>query len=291
MALLLPHYLDTVAALGTRQDDGDVTYFATGFLVGWPNEPTNDGRNQRQWLFLVTNRHVADRADDLVVRLNRSDPLDSYILPLPKHGTQLALPWTVHPDQKSDIAVCLLNVPGLQAQGSQLANIHGVRHVLTQDEARDIGIGEGDGVFVLGFPLGIVGEDRNQAIVRQGVIARMQGWLNGNEDTFLIDASIYPGNSGGPVFTKPESAAIVGTKSIDRCALIGMVSSYLPYREEAVSRQTGVTRMLFEENSGLGVVVPINLIAETIEAALASAFSEHGVRPPTSSDSKSRDSR
>ena len=64
-----------------------------------------------------------------------------------------------------------------------------------------------------------------------------------------------------------------------------MVSSYLPYREVAVSQQTGRPRMIFEENSGLGVVVPFNVIEETIEFAV----NKLNLRQPTVSDSKDID--
>ena len=47
-----------------------------------------------------------------------------------------------------------------------------------------------------------------------------------------------------------------------------MVSAYIPYQEIAVSTQTDRPRMIFEENSGLGVVVPHDAITETIKAAV-----------------------
>ena len=46
-----------------------------------------------------------------------------------------------------------------------------------------------------------------------------------------------------------------------------MVSSYLPYREIAVSTQTERPRMIFEENSGLSIVVPHDQIQETVKIA------------------------
>ena len=51
--------------------------------------------------------------------------------------------------------------------------------------------------------------------------------------------------------------------------LIGMVSSYIPYEEVAISEQTGKRRMVFQENSGLAVVVPIDVIQETVDHALS----------------------
>ena len=117
-------------------------------------------------------------------------------------------------------------------------------------------------------PLGEAGDERNYAIVRQGVIARARDWIRGNASTFLIDASVFPGNSGGPVLLKPEPVSVPGTKPNNRCGLIGMVSAYIPYREIAVSTQTDRPRMIFEENSGLGVVVPHDLIHETVKSAV-----------------------
>ena len=85
----------------------------------------------------------------------------------------------------------------------------------------------------------------------------------------LIDSFIFPGNSGGPVVTKPEQIRITNTQSIMSSLLIGMVSSYIPYEEVAISEQTGKRRMVFQENSGLAVVVPIDVIQETVDHALS----------------------
>ncbi len=80
-------------------------------------------------------------------------------------------------------------------------------------KAKELGVSEGDGVFVLGFPLQLVGGERNFVIVRQGIIARIGDMLEGYSKTFLVDTFIFPGNSGGPVFLRPEVVAITGTKS------------------------------------------------------------------------------
>ena len=162
----------------------------------------------------------------------------------------------------------IIDAEKLHADGIEFNFFTDNLHTVPLEQARDLQISEGDGVFVLGFPLGLAGEERNYGIVRQGIIARVQDWLRGDSKEFLIDASIFPGNSGGPVLTKPETTAIQGTKFNNQCRLIGMVSSYLAHREIAVSEQTGRRRMIFEENSGLGVVVPVDQIQETITLAL-----------------------
>jgi hypothetical protein len=61
---------------------------------------------------------------------------------------------------------------------------------------------EGESVLILGYP-GIVGNEKLvRALVRQGIVA----WTNPNQPddkTFLVDANLYPGNSGGPVIKLP----------------------------------------------------------------------------------------
>ena len=268
MALIPSTFLDTTVALGAAAEDGTVQYTATGFLYEHQLQPTAEGEAPRAFVFLVTNRHVADRGRELHVRFNVLADGAQDVRHLPPEGDEVTRPWITHPDPEIDVAVRLLNAPGLGAAGTALTAYDSQRHVFLREEARATGMSEGDGVFVLGFPMGLAGEERNYVIVRQGIIARIRNWLDGRENSFLIDASIFPGNSGGPVLIKPEATAIQGTRPNGRCGLIGMVSSYLPYQEVAVSKQTGRPRMIFEENSGLGVVVPVDEIAATVAHAL-----------------------
>ena len=135
-------------------------------------------------------------------------------------------------------------------------------HAVTCAAAKELGITEGDGVFVLGFPMGLVGGDRNFVIVRQGTIARIRDTLAGGSKECLVDVSVFPGNSGGPVVTRPELAAIQGTKPLLASHLLGMVKAYIPYRDVAISTQTKRPRIIFEENSGLTAVIPVDFIRE-----------------------------
>ena len=272
MALIPPAFLNTVVALGSPSEDGAMQYTATGFLYGYPTGRTDETGQPTYWLFLVTNRHVFEKASardtKIHARFNRPMGADSNIYPIPLKEADGSTIWVLHPRTDADVAVLSLNSQQLEQDGIEFIFFAGDTNVFTLAQARECEVSEGDGVFVLGFPLGEAGEERNYALVRQGIIARVQDWLKGNAQTFLIDASIFPGNSGGPVLLKPELTSIVGTKRNGRCGLIGMVSSYLPYREVAVSQQTGRPRMIFEENSGLGVVVPHNVIEEAITTAV-----------------------
>lgn len=268
MALIPPGYLNTVVALRPCTQDKNSEYSATGFLFGSPVED-NPGTYR---LFLVTNRHVIDNIPNSITeieaRFNMPVGSGSKTYPLALKPTYDSYDWFVHPDEKVDVAVKRLNANVLKEGGHRVWFFASDRSSLTREQVREWGVSEGDGVFALGFPLGIAGKERNYTIVRQGIIARIQDWLNGDEQEFLIDSSIYPGNSGGPVVLKPEISSIEGTKSNRRCVLIGMVAGYLPYEEVAISPQTMQTRVVFQENSGLGVIVPVDAIQETIQIAL-----------------------
>jgi S1-C subfamily serine protease len=166
----------------------------------------------------------------------------------------------------ADIAATGIDTDVLKNQGiSNLAFFTEDKNIADRAKVTDLGLSEGDGIYVLGFPLGLVeAGQHNFVIVKSGVIARIRDTLAEKRSTFLIDSFVFPGNSGGPVVTKPEAFSIVGTKSQDSAYLIGMVTDYQPYREIAVSAQTQRPRIMFEENSGLADVITIDEIEDMI---------------------------
>lgn len=85
---------------------------------------------------------------------------------------------------------------------------------------------EGESIFVLGYP-GIAGNDRLvRPILRQGIVA----WTDPRhpEDSpFLVDANIFPGNSGGPVIELPIGMMRDGSYNFSSggdLTLLGVVS-------------------------------------------------------------------
>ena len=262
MALIPVGYLKAIVSLGISEES--FQHLGTGFLYHHPLW-TKDNRTQYR-PFLITNKHVVDKGIS-DIRFNRLPDGSLEIQPI---ASVTVGAWIVHPNG-ADVAVKPILSPGALTTGRDVmeAEIF-MGDVGTPSDEETSHIVEGNGVFLLGFPLGLIGEVRNYPIVRQGIIARIQDWLQGDKPTFLIDAPAFPGNSGGPVVLKPEGVAIKDTTRITHSLLIGMIRSYISTRDVAVSKQTGEPRIIFEENSGLAEVVPINLIKETLALATSS---------------------
>ncbi len=273
LALLPPIFLDCVVALGVAGGGGNAKWVASGFLYG---ERMSPGLNQYA-VFLVTARHVVDDlksamasaaagqgASNVVMRFNPEPGRSAREFPLPMDQ------WFIDDAASKHVAVAPVNIDFLREHGVRtLAFFESDRSVADRARDKQIGLSEGDGVYVLGFPMGLVEQgQRNFVIVRDGTIARIQDCLVGERPTFLIDAMVFPGNSGGPVVNRPSSGAVQGTKPQTAAYLIGMVEGYIPYEDYAVSAQTHRPRVIFEENSGLAEVTPVDEIERVVKKAI-----------------------
>lgn len=163
--------------------------------------------------------------------------------------------WVFHENEAVDLAV----LPYLIDE----VNDDIIRMGRTMYEPMD-NLSEGDDVFFLGFPLGLdMGVNSLiRPVVRQGMISLIQPDKN-----FLIDANVFPGNSGSPVFLKPtmidyKTNTVVPIKP---AKFIGIISGYLSYSDTAISSHTKRPRVVFEENSGLARVISVNLLNEIFD--------------------------
>ncbi|MEN6369752.1 MAG: serine protease [Thermotogota bacterium] len=263
MALVPPAFINSVVAIGTRQDDGAIAWLASGFIYGHHLFAVNE-KEGRYRTYLISNRHVFENATNLVLRFNPTDdgPAREFAMTFSGAG---AVQRVFHPDATIDLAAVPINVNVLEKSGIRFDYFLGDLHLATREVASSAGLYEGDFCFLLGFPFGLIGGERNYVITRHGTIARLSDFLDGRSKEIIVDCMNFPGNSGGPVVTKPELVAIQGTKSQQQSYLLGIVSEYIAYRDVAVSRQTQRVRVVFEENSGLARVVPAHFLREWMD--------------------------
>ncbi len=166
----------------------------------------------------------------------------------------LNLNWFFHPNSEIDLAIMPF---GIDQEKDDIKRMAKDLYEKVDDLA------EGEEIFFLGFPaLGIKMEKNIKPIVRAGIIAMIQ-----EDKTFLIDATVFPGNSGSPVFLKP-SIMDFRTNTLGQirpAKFIGIINSYLSYHDVAISPQTKRPRIVFEENSGLANVYSVSYIQEIFE--------------------------
>ena len=265
MALIPPIYIDCVVAIGTTTN-GEQRWIGTGFLFGDLVEVTPDTLN-KYVVYLVTNKHVLNNLDNIHVRFNPQTGQSAKDYPVAlkdKDGKQI---WTGNSDPEIDVAVLQVNIQNVRNEAMKCSFFQSDKHTADTNELIAREASEGDPVFVMGFPMGIVAADRQHVFVRGGIISRIKDLFEKRSKDFVVDAFVFPGNSGGPVVSKPENNSIQGTKFSNQASLIGIIKSYIPYSDVAISQQTGKARIMFEENTGLSKVEPVDHIISTIEEA------------------------
>jgi len=267
MAYIPPHFLNTVVAVGTGDDPENLSWIGTGFLYGEFLEKSVERKQSAYQVWLVANKHVLDGFKGIYIKFNSSQNLESknYYVPLLfKNGRPR---WVGHINERIDVAVIWLNPDFLQREQRKFNLFKSDQDIFKKADMISSGISEGDNIFVLGFPMGLVSTIQQYVICRGGNIARIRDYIDGLSTSFIVDAPVFPGNSGGPVILCPSIYAINGTKPIKQSVLLGIVKAYIPYRDVAISGQTNQPRISFEENSGLAIIESVDSIIETIDRA------------------------
>lgn len=258
MSLFNKKHLKAVALIEKQTARDKFQPIATGFLVGFIAENNPDPTKRKYRLFLLTNRHVFENFDQLWLRFDKKETGGTERFPIQlKDGQEIK--WLAHENVDVDLAMMAINYNVLNEENIDWIFIN-EEMMAFPEKYSEIGIELGDEVFLLGFPMGLSGKYQNYAIVREGTLARIDEEIIKAEKSILIDATVFPGNSGGPVLLKPELACLNGTKAVNSIYLIGVVSGYKPYKEPLYSHQSNPPSVsaIAIENSGLAAVVPLN---------------------------------
>ncbi|KKS24075.1 MAG: hypothetical protein A2736_02955 [Candidatus Yanofskybacteria bacterium RIFCSPHIGHO2_01_FULL_41_27] len=263
MALLNTNFLKSLVAIGIEEKK-KFSCLATGFLIGFIAKDSKNPAKKQYWIFLVTNRHVFEKRDFVDLRFNTKSEKPKIFrqgLFFPNNEPR----WLAHKNKKIDLA--LLNVSPQILEENSVDFIFLSQEIFAyQRDFSKIGIEIGDAVYVLGFPLGISGNVQNFACVKWGIISRIDKEIVKETKAFLLDSSIFPGNSGGPVIYRPTITRLNNTPAVGQPYLLGVVSGYLPYEEKLFTHQTNPPSVvsLSRENSGLSFVVPMDFVRQIL---------------------------
>lgn len=275
MAIIPTPFLNAVIAIGIDGVDDKKQWIGTGFIVG-RKETANP---MFSTYYIITNKHVIKSQRYFYVRFNslggtlvkdyRIDLFDRMGLPL----------FSEHPNEKTDVIALQIQPQALINDKSIWGAFDLADHALTLEQMQSSGVDEGSLVYAMGFPMNLV-DPIKVPICRLGCISRVTDafLLKDGTPVFLVDAQTFPGNSGGPIVSRPEHMSIEGTPFNSNANLIGILSAYIPYVDTLYSRQTGRIRMTQEENSGLTIVHPVDRIKETVEFEYARVEKQKAMR-------------
>lgn len=268
----IEHAMFTTIRIETIENNGDKGR-ATGFLF-WNKVGDDKGR-----LFLVTNRHVIENTKEVIYHVIKKKDDKPWL----GEGLNTTDPapqnrWFFHPDPKIDVAITPF-VPILkhfEKEGGEIF-YRNIRSDLIPSKADlEDDIDAIEDVIFIGYPTGLYDEKNLTPIIRKGITATpIYIDFNGKKQ-FLIDASIFPGSSGSPVFLNDNNIHFrkKDLKPVDsRYFFLGIVSEGYYYEEDkkVVKKPIPVKNMSVvktEQMIDIGLVFRSETIVECIEKYL-----------------------
>ncbi len=231
------------ATVQLEQPLGDGTRtVGTGFLIA---APTPDGRPR---VVLVTANHVLEKMPGkdarIGYRIENADGSWSYSptrLPIrDSAGHEL---WTHHPSR--DVAAISITAP------PEFAKAAIPEAWLAEDKTfNSLEVGAGDEMMALGFPRGLAANQAGFPILRSGRVASYPVAPAKIFPTFLLDFSVFPGNSGGPVFMSQAARRRAGAAEAQPAQFIaGLLTQQVELNNERLE---------------IGIVTHAKFIRETI---------------------------
>jgi S1-C subfamily serine protease len=231
------------ATVQLEQPLGDGTRtVGTGFLI---NDPAPDGTPRT---VLVTANHVLAKMPGAQARIGYriENPDGSWryspqtVLIRDPAGGKL---WTQHPSR--DVAAISITAP------EEFAKAAIPLSWLAEDDTFQANqVGAGDEMMALGFPRGLAANQAGFPILRAGRVASFPVAPAKVFPTFLLDFTVFPGNSGGPVFMSEAARRRVGAPEAHEVQFIaGLLTQQVELNNERLE---------------IGIVTHAKFIRETI---------------------------
>ena len=244
----------------------------TGFIFNYV-------KNNKQYLFVVTNKHVIKDSIEGRLTFNQSDgekPILSKVFTIeyPNFEKQ----WIGHPQQDIDVAIMpfapVLNE--LSNKGVQIFFKSLTPDLIPSDKLLREEIDAVEDIVFVGYPSDIYDRRNLLPVVRKGITATPISVDFEGKPAFLIDASIFPGSSGSPVFlcnigsySPKGKGLVVGS----RIFFLGVVASVFIRKDlntiELIHIPTGkIPVVATTQMVDLGIVYKAIVIKELIEEFL-----------------------
>jgi hypothetical protein len=232
------------ATVQLEQPLGDGTRtVGTGFLI---SELGADGAPHT---VLITANHVFAKMPGANARIGYrvANPDGSWSYspqPLKIRDPQGRALWTHHPSR--DVAAITVTAPAEFAKAAIPED-----YLAADDTFSKYRVGAGDEMMALGFLRGLSANQAGFPILRSGKVASYPIAPATIFPTFLLDFSVFPGNSGGPVFMSQEAHRRPGQEASQDVEFIaGLLTQEVELNSERLE---------------IGIVTQAKYIRETID--------------------------
>ncbi len=229
--------------------------------------------------FVVTNRHLVEgvRSGGLVFTQKKHGQ--------PALGERFQInindfshAWFLHPDSEVDIAIIPLR-PLEQAARDQGVELyyHAIDSHLAPDAAALRALDAMEQVIFIGYPSGVWDQINLMPIMRRGTTATPMELNFEGRPEFLIDAAVYPGSSGSPVFVyQPDALRPAQSGGGKKFLFAGVVAAVF-FREEANQLvplpvpANNQPMVMGSEMIDLGLVIKADAVMAAVHAYLREA--------------------
>lgn len=241
-------------------DTAGRTSIGTGFLLKRPV-----GEDQYK-IYLVSNKHVLSEADKVELTFTRTkngepDIGNTITFPI----TDIKANVTGHPDPTVDIAV--IACTGLFLMLPNQLYFKAVDYdMLASFTEPELSVAEN--VSFVGYPDDRYDAVNNLPLMRQGMIASHPKYDYNGHPYFIIDAQVFPGSSGSPVYidltyeNMKNGQIVIGKRDIK---LLGIVAQTMIRNNQLQAINTS-TQLVTQEVLGLGIVFKATAIKELIDS-------------------------
>ncbi|HCJ08364.1 MAG TPA: hypothetical protein DHV96_08390 [Lachnospiraceae bacterium] len=255
--------LYTTLRIECFDDNGIATSIGTGFLL---DRPVGEDAYK---MYLISNKHVLMKTDAIAITFNsgqNGEVVPQQVLRVPIKNLKGNV--TGHPNPNVDVAA--LDCTGLFLAINDQLYYKKVSYNMLAD-FNEPELNSAESIYFVGYPENRFDYVNNLPLIRTGIIAsNPKADFNGIPE-FIIDAQVFPGSSGSPVFIdltfediKNGHMVLGGQRKVK---LLGIVAATmirdnkLQVLETADDEKKGI-----KETIGLGIVFKAPLIKELIDS-------------------------